>query len=83
MMMCLSEEQQILRTSIKEFVNRYVVPRLKDIRNEVFPRDILRELGKNGFFNVMIPGFGVQDSYSYSLIVEEIASASHPWHGFM
>jgi len=75
-MMCLSEEQQILRTSIKDFVKRYVVPKLNEIKNGKFPRDVLRELGKNGFFNVMIPGFGVQDSYSYSLIVEELASAS-------
>jgi len=75
-MMCLSEEQQILRGSIRDFVKRYVIPKEKDIRNGDFPREIFKNLGKNGFFNVMIPGFGVQDSYSYSLITEEIASES-------
>ncbi|MGC8608457.1 MAG: acyl-CoA dehydrogenase family protein [Thermoplasmata archaeon] len=74
--MCLSEEQQILRGSIKDFVRRYVIPKEREIRNGIFPKEIIRNLGKNGFFNVMIPGFGVQDSYSYSLIVEEIASVS-------
>ncbi|BAB60509.1 acyl-CoA dehydrogenase [Thermoplasma volcanium GSS1] len=76
-MLCLSEEQSIIKGSIAEFTKRRIEPIEKRIEDDdYFPMDILREIGKNGFFSVMLPGIGVQDTYSFSLIAEEISKVS-------
>ncbi|WP_372633819.1 acyl-CoA dehydrogenase family protein [Fodinibius sp.] len=73
----LSEEQQLIRDSIKDFTERHVAPGVKerDARKE-FPRDIIRKLAEQGFLGMVHPekyGGGGIDHISYCLGIEEIA----------
>lgn len=73
----LSEEQQLIRDSIKDFTERYVVPGVKerDAKKE-FPHDIIRNLAEQGFLGMVHPekyGGGGVDHISFCLAIEEIA----------
>jgi alkylation response protein AidB-like acyl-CoA dehydrogenase len=73
----LSEEQQLIRESIKDFVERHVVPRVKerDSKKE-FPHKIVKKLADQGFMGMVHPekfGGGGVGHVSFCLVIEEIA----------
>lgn len=73
----LSEEQQLIRDSIKDFVERHVAPGVKERDvSKKFPHDIIEQLAEQGFMGMVHPekyGGGGVDHISFCLAIEEIA----------
>ncbi len=73
----LSEEQQLIRDSVKDFVERYVKPDVQERdANKEFPHDIVQQLADQGFMGMVHPekyGGGGVDHVSFCLAIEEIA----------
>ena len=72
----LSNEQKIIRESIREWVNRSVIPIIdKAAQDHVFPKHLIREMGEIGAFGPYIPekygGAGL-DQISYGIIMTEL-----------
>ena len=76
----LSEEHNLIKETVKEFVEKYVrhIERKMDKENW-YPRNILRELGKLGLLGAEVPeeygGSGI-DSLGYVIGLEEISKVS-------
>lgn len=73
----LSEEQQLIRDSVKDFVERHVAPGVKERdAGKEFPHDIVEKLADQGFMGMVHPekydGGGV-GHVSFCLAIEEIA----------
>ena len=73
----LSEDQLIIKNTIKEFAEKNIKPNLmKYDESQEFPIDIIRQLGELGFLGILIEekyggaGLGYVE---YALIVEELA----------
>ncbi len=76
--MLLSEEQERIRDTARDFAGRALVPHSAEWeRDAVFPRAALRELGTLGFMGMTVPeqwdGAGA-DYVAYALAIEEIAA---------
>ncbi len=72
-----SEDQQLIRESVRDFVKRHVEPDVKarDASKE-FPHDIVEQLAEQGLMGMVHPeeyGGGGVDTISYCLAIEEIA----------
>ncbi|MGC8543299.1 MAG: acyl-CoA dehydrogenase family protein [Vulcanisaeta sp.] len=82
----LTEEHQLIRNSVKEFAERYIVPiaRKMDLE-DYYPRDLITELGKQGFLTPSVPpeygGPGI-DLRGSVVVVEELSRYS-PTLGFI
>src|SRR3954462_6918173 len=76
--MILTEEQEMIRDTAREFAQRHLVPYAAEWdRTATFPRDALREMGKLGFLGMTVPadwGGAGTDYVSYALAMEEIAA---------
>jgi butyryl-CoA dehydrogenase len=77
-MMLLTEEQERIRNTAREFAQRFLAPHSAEWdRKAEFPRAALRELGKLGFLGMTVPakwdGVGA-DYVAYALALEEIAA---------
>lgn len=73
----LSEEQQLIRGSIRDFTERYVAPGVKERdANKEFPHEIIQKLAEQGYMGMIHPpkygGAGI-DHISFCLAIEEIA----------
>jgi alkylation response protein AidB-like acyl-CoA dehydrogenase len=82
----LTEEHQLIRGSVREFAERYIVPIVRKMDNEdYYPRDIIQELGKQGFLTPSVPteygGPGI-DLRGSVVVVEELSKYS-PALGFI
>jgi alkylation response protein AidB-like acyl-CoA dehydrogenase len=72
-----TEEQEITRRAVREFAEREIAPRSRQMDDsQEFPRDLMKQLGEMGMLGVFFPaqygGSGL--SYSeYALIIEELA----------
>ena len=75
----LTEEQQMVRNSIREFSQNEVAPLAREYDDEEkFPREQLKGLAGLGLLGMIIPeryGGAGFDSVSYALALEEIAKA--------
>ncbi|MGM0547143.1 MAG: acyl-CoA dehydrogenase family protein [Bacteroidota bacterium] len=73
----LSEEQQLIRDSIKDFVERHVAPGVKERdTSKEFPHDLVKQLAEQGFMGMVHPekyGGGGVGHVSFCLAIEEIA----------
>lgn len=73
----LSEEQKLIRDSIKDFVERHVAPDVKKRdASKQFPHDLVKKLAEQGFMGMVHPekfGGGGVDHVSFCLAIEEIA----------
>jgi alkylation response protein AidB-like acyl-CoA dehydrogenase len=82
----LTDEHQLVRNSVREFAQRYVVPitRKMDLE-DYYPRDLISELGKQGFLTPSVPpeygGPGLD--FRGSLVVVEELSRYNPTLGFI
>ena len=76
----LTEEQRMIRDTVREFALGEIVPRARDIDEQgEFPHDLIKQMGKLGLMGLPFPekyGGSGADSISYALTVEEIAAAS-------
>lgn len=71
----LTTEEHMIRDSAQEYAQNKLMPRvLKAFRDELFDRDIFREMGESGFLGSMIQGYGCAgvNAVSYGLIAREI-----------
>jgi butyryl-CoA dehydrogenase len=73
----LSEEQQLLRDSIRRFAEEVIKPHAKEIdESGEFPRDLFDQAGELGLAGVTVPeeyGGAGMDTVSYCLVIEEIS----------
>lgn len=72
----LTDEQKLVRESMRQFVKREITPFIEDwSQGAKFPADIVRKFGEVGAFGPTIPseyGGGGMDYISYGLIMQEI-----------
>jgi butyryl-CoA dehydrogenase len=73
----LSEEQILLRDSVRQFAAEVVRPRAKEIdESGEFPRQFFAQAGELGLAGVTVPeeyGGAGMDPLSYSIVIEEIS----------
>ncbi|MDB5228905.1 MAG: acyl-CoA dehydrogenase [Bacteroidota bacterium] len=72
----LTEEQKLIRESIRSWVNTAVIPIIEDCaEHNKFPKHLVKELGEIGALGPYIPtkyGGGGLDLISYGLIMQEL-----------
>jgi len=75
----LSDEQQAIRRTVREFAQERVAPRAEQMdREEAFPYDLVREMAELGLMGLPFPeeyGGSGADTVSYALAVMELARA--------
>lgn len=73
----LTEEQKMIRSTVREFAEREIKPVAKDLDEKAeFSEDLTRKMGELGLFGMYLPEkYGGQglDTLSYIIAVEEIA----------
>ncbi len=72
------EDHESFRSSVREFVDRMLVPRAESmIAEHTIPREVWLEAGKQGFFGLTIPeeygGAGIDDYRFNAILGEELA----------
>jgi alkylation response protein AidB-like acyl-CoA dehydrogenase len=74
----LSEEQRLIRDSVREFVQEQIAPHAADWdRDSHFPREQLAQLAGLGLFGMFVPeqwGGAGADYLSFALAIEEVAA---------
>ncbi|WP_337288845.1 acyl-CoA dehydrogenase [Candidatus Methylomirabilis sp.] len=72
----LSEEQQAVRTMVREFSEREIAPIAAELdEQERFPTEIIRKLSELGLMGILFPkayGGVAMDYVSYALVLEEL-----------
>lgn len=72
----LSDEQKLIRSSMREFVKKEITPYVEDwAQRAYFPYDIVKKFGDIGAFGPTVPteyGGGGLDYISYGIIMQEI-----------
>lgn len=72
----LREEQQAVRTMVREFAEREIAPVAAELdEQERFPAEIIRKLSELGLMGILFPkvyGGAAMDYVSYALILEEL-----------
>jgi len=75
----LSQEQELLRQSVREFAEAEVKPLARELdRTGRFPHETLRKAAELGLIGVAVPeeeGGAGADHVSYSIVIEEISRA--------
>jgi len=78
-MLNLSDEQIMLRDTVREFAQKEIEPKAAEIDVTMeFPAETLRKMGELGFLGIPFPsqyGGGDLDTVSFVLMMEEIAKA--------
>jgi alkylation response protein AidB-like acyl-CoA dehydrogenase len=73
----LSDEQRLLRDTVRDFARQEVAPVAEELdRTKAFPYEIVAKLGELGLMGIPFPqeyGGGGADTLSYVLAVEELA----------
>ncbi|HEY5128500.1 MAG TPA: acyl-CoA dehydrogenase family protein, partial [Bradyrhizobium sp.] len=76
--MILTEEQELIRATARDFAKNHLTPFSAEWeRNGTFPREALREMGRLGFLGMTVPpewGGAGTDYVAYALALEEIAA---------
>lgn len=74
-----SEEQIMIRNTVRDFAEKEIVPVARDNnRNEHFSAELVRKMGEMGFMGLNLPaeyGGGGADHISYCVMLEELAHA--------
>jgi alkylation response protein AidB-like acyl-CoA dehydrogenase len=73
----LSPEQQLIRSTVREFATQEIAPVAEELdRTKSFPYEIVAKLGELGLMGIPFPeeyGGGGGDTLSYALAIEELA----------
>jgi alkylation response protein AidB-like acyl-CoA dehydrogenase len=76
---CLSEEQQLLRKTVREFAEAEIAPNAREWdEKQEFPRSLFGKLGELGLMGVVWPaeyGGAEMTTLDYALVMEELARA--------
>ena len=70
-----SEQELLVRQTARQFVDERVIPVIKDhFRDATFPKDLVPEMGRLGFFGANLEGYGCagMSNVEYGLIMQEI-----------
>ena len=75
------EDHEAFRSSVKEFLDRQVVPNLEEhAANKAMPREFWLEAGKQGFLGLEIPeeygGAGADDYRFNAVLMEELSKVN-------
>ena len=72
----LTDEQKLIRDSIRSFVSKEITPNIEDwYERNHFPLDIVKKMGNTGIFGPTVSdkyGGGGLDNISYGLIMQEL-----------
>jgi glutaryl-CoA dehydrogenase len=71
----LSEQEQMVRETARQFVDDRVIPLIRDSYNAgSFPKQLIPEMGRLGFFGANLDGYGCAglNNIEYGLIMQEI-----------
>src|SRR5260370_2988539 len=71
----LSEQELLVRQRAREFVEERVVPVIRDCLGEGrFPRELIPEMGRLGFFGANLEGYGCagMSNVEYGLLMQEL-----------
>ena len=74
----LTAEQQMVRETVRDFVQKEIQPRLRDCwRQEKFPQEIVAGLGTLGLLGANLHGYSLagMDDIAYGLIMRELERA--------
>ncbi len=76
MLRALTEEQKLLRQSVKDLIDREVIPHASDWdERQEFPDKVFRKFGEMGLLGMMVPvqyGGSGMDPVSVTMILEEV-----------
>ena len=76
----LSEEQEMIRTMVREFAQKEIPTWLEAMeKEERFPREIVKKMAENGLMGMPIPekyGGSGADFLSYILAIEELSKVN-------
>src|SRR5918998_3972959 len=72
----LSDEQQLIRETARDFTDKEIVPRARENdRNHHFDTELVQKIADQGFLGAIVPreygGAGL-DYLTYAIVVEEI-----------
>jgi glutaryl-CoA dehydrogenase len=71
----LNEQELLVRQTARQFVEDRVAPVIRDCyRDARFPRELIAEMGRLGFFGANLKGYGCADmsNVEYGLIMQEL-----------
>jgi glutaryl-CoA dehydrogenase len=81
-----SEEEKILRGTVKKFVDKEFMPLIEDAYEEGrFPVEVIPRLGELGLIGMKVKGYGCagMDSVSYGIACEELEAGDTGLRSFM
>ncbi len=70
-----SEQELLVRQTARQFVDERVLPLIRDCFREArFPRELIPEMGRLGFFGANLEGYGCagMSNVEYGLLMQEI-----------
>ncbi|HYO83814.1 MAG TPA: acyl-CoA dehydrogenase family protein [Bryobacteraceae bacterium] len=71
----LSEGEMLVRQTARRFTDEHIVPIIRDCYREArFPKELIREMGRLGFFGANLEGYGCpgMSSIEYGLLMQEL-----------
>src|SRR5271155_809782 len=71
----LNEQEKMVRQTARQFVDERVIPQIRDcFRDGRFPKELIGEMGRLGFFGANLEGFGCagMSNVEYGLIMQEL-----------
>ncbi len=71
----LSDEEKLVRQTVREFVNREVIPHIEEWNREGrFPQHLVQPMGELGLFGANLQGYGCagMSNVQYGLIMQEL-----------
>jgi len=71
----LNEQERMVRQTARQFVDERVIPQIRDcFREGRFPKELIGEMGRLGFFGANLEGYGCagMNNVEYGLIMQEL-----------
>ena len=71
----LNEQEKMVRQTARQFVDERVIPQIRDcFRDARFPKELIGEMGRLGFFGANLEGYGCagMNNVEYGLIMQEL-----------
>src|SRR5580698_9571041 len=71
----LNEQELMVRQTARQFVDERLIPQIRDcFREGRFPRELIGEMGRLGFFGANLEGYGCagMNNVEYGLIMQEL-----------
>jgi glutaryl-CoA dehydrogenase len=81
-----SEQELMVRKAAREFVDRRVMPVIRDCYGEArFPRELVDEMGQAGFLGANLEGYGCagMNNVEYGLLMQEIERGDSGMRSFV